>query len=143
MSISYEEDVFAWANEQAALLRAGKFNLLDIEHIADEVEDVGKSEKRELESRLAALMGQMLTRQFQPANRSKSWERTIREQRKRAIQKLEETPSLTPLLSDPKWLDGAWGDAVTAAIKDTGLDAFPETCPWSVHQILDPGFLPA
>jgi hypothetical protein len=46
------------------------------------------------------------------------------------------------LLSDAKWLDGAWGDAVTAAIKETGLDAFPETCPWSVDQILDSGFLP-
>jgi len=46
MSISYEKDVVAWASEQAALLRAGKFSELDIEHIADEVEDVGRSEKR-------------------------------------------------------------------------------------------------
>jgi hypothetical protein len=143
MGSSYEKDVVAWANEQSALLRAGKFNLLDIEHIADEVEDVGKSEKRELESRLAVLMAHLLKWQFQPANRSKSWERTLRVQRKRAIQKLEETPSLTPLLSDPKWIDGAWGDAVTAAIKETGLDTFPETCPWSVGNLLDLDFLPS
>ena len=60
MSTRYETDVVAWANEQAALLRAGKFSALDIEHIADEVEDVGKSEKRELASRMAVLLSHLL-----------------------------------------------------------------------------------
>ena len=60
MSTTYETDIVAWANEQAALLRAGKLSQLDIEHIADEVEDVGKSEQRELASRLAILLAHLL-----------------------------------------------------------------------------------
>ena len=142
-SAAYEADVLAWANEQAALVRAGKFAQLDIEHVADEEEDVGKSERRELESRVAALMAQLLKWRFQPANQSKNWERTIREQRKRVVKKLKETPSLAPLLSDPAWIDGAWGDAVTAALAETGLDALPENCPWSiVDQVLVDGWFP-
>ena len=52
MSTTYEKDIIVWATEQAALLRAGKLSALDIEHIAEEIEDVGKSEKRELSSRM-------------------------------------------------------------------------------------------
>jgi hypothetical protein len=55
MSTRYETDVVAWANEQASLLRAGRFELLDRDHIAEEIEDVGKSEQRELASRMSVL----------------------------------------------------------------------------------------
>ena len=60
MTTTYETDIIAWANEQAAFIRAGKFDLLDIEHIAEEIEDVGKSEKRELASRMAVLLMHLL-----------------------------------------------------------------------------------
>ncbi len=54
---TYENDVIAWAEEQSGLLRSGQFDLLDIEHIAEEIEDVGKSEQRELANRMALLLG--------------------------------------------------------------------------------------
>ena len=63
---TYEKDIIAWANEQAKLLRAGQFGQLDIEHIAEEIEDVGKSEQRELASRMAILLAHLLKWQFQP-----------------------------------------------------------------------------
>ena len=56
MGIAYEKDIVAWANEQASFIRAGRFDLLDLENIAEEIEDVGKSEKRELASRMAVLI---------------------------------------------------------------------------------------
>ena len=76
---SYDQDVAAWSVEQARLLRAGLFHLADVEHIADEIEDVGKSEARELASRMAVLLAHRLKWEFQPTYRSVSWENTIRE----------------------------------------------------------------
>ncbi|HEY5106375.1 MAG TPA: DUF29 domain-containing protein [Caulobacteraceae bacterium] len=142
MSATYETDVVAWANEQAALLRSGNLSGLDIEHIADEVEDVGKSEKRELASRMAVLLAHLLKRRAQGANRSASWEVTIRVQRKAVAAHLEDVPSLKATLRDDRWFSGVWGDAVDQATKETGLADFPELCPWPIDQILDPSFLP-
>ncbi len=102
---------------------------------------MGKSEKRELASRMAVLLAHLLEWQVQPVRRSASWDRTIREQRKQVLRKLNETPSLRPLLSDPEWGEGAWGDAVTLAISETGLDAFPEACPWLLTDVLEDGWL--
>ena len=73
MNTNYETDVVAWANEQARLIRAGKFDQLDLEHLAEEIEDVGKSEQRELASRMAVLLMHLLKWKFQPERRSKSW----------------------------------------------------------------------
>ena len=70
--VSYAEDVAVWAVEQARLLRAGRFDLVDIEHIADEIEDVGKSESRELASRMAVMLMHYLKWQFQPSLRTAS-----------------------------------------------------------------------
>ena len=60
MGTRYEQDVVAWAREQAALLREGKFSAIDVEHIAEEIEDVGKSEQRELSSRMAVLLARVV-----------------------------------------------------------------------------------
>ena len=81
--VSYDEDVLLWSRQQARLLREGRFSELDVEHLADEIEDVGKSEKRELASRCAVLMAHLLKWRFQPSIRSSSWRATIRDQRKR------------------------------------------------------------
>jgi len=72
-TISYETDIVAWANEQAQLVRAGRFELLDLEHIAEEIEDVGKSEQRELASRMTILLAHLLKWQFQPEQQGRSW----------------------------------------------------------------------
>jgi hypothetical protein len=66
-TVNYEADIVAWANEQAWLVRNKKFELLDIEHIAEEIEGVGKSEQRELASRMAVLLCHLLKWQYQPA----------------------------------------------------------------------------
>jgi hypothetical protein len=139
----YEQDILAWSDQQAALLRAGRFDLLDILHIADEIEDVGKSEKRELRSRTAVLLAHLLKWQAQPDYRGKSWERTIRAQRKAIRLHLDEVPSLKAILRDRRWLSGVWADAVSQAAQETGLEAFPEECPWDLAgEVLAEGWLP-
>lgn len=144
MSVAYDKDIVAWANEQAALIRAGCFDLLDLENIAEEIEDVGKSEKRELESRMAVLLAHLLKWQFQPTHRGASWEKTIRDQRRRVLIRLEDTPSLKHVLQNTNWRDDTWIDAVEQAAKETGIDLlkFPETQPWTVEQVLDQEFFP-
>jgi len=141
---SYETDVIAWANEQAALIRAGRFNMLDLEHIADEIEDVGKSEQRELESRMAVLLAHLVKWQYQPDRRGNSWRHTITEQRKRVVQRIQKTPSLKVDLNNLDWWSGVWVDALDIATRDTGFfyERFPEECPWDYMQITNTDFWP-
>ena len=91
-TISYDKDVILWSQEQAALLRAGRFSQLDIEHLADEIEDVGKSEKREFAGRMAILLAHLLKWHYQPERRGRSWRTTISVQRERIADAVEETP---------------------------------------------------
>ncbi len=141
---SYDEDIIAWANEQARLLREGQFSQLDIEHIAEEIEDVGKSEQRELESRMAVLLAHLLKWQHQPERQGNSWRNTIKDQRDRIARRLRKTPSLKADLDDGEWWRGVWADALDITVKETSLfyDAFPETCPWTLEQIMDVDFWP-
>lgn len=144
MATAYSTDVIAWANEQAALLRAGNFGALDIEHIADEVEDVGKSERRELMSRMVVLLVHLLKWRFQPERRGASWQTTVRHQRRLIDLDLQETPSLKVSLADAAWQEKAWLAAVgqASSVTNMGEDIFPEICPWTTDQILDQAFLP-
>jgi hypothetical protein len=129
----YETDIVAWASEQARLIRAGRFDLLDLEHIAEEIEDVGKSEQRELANRMAILLAHLLKWQHQPERRGASWELTIRNQRRSITRCLEETPSLRGKLADNRWLAGIWDDATAKAAEETGLASFPKDCPWLIE----------
>ena len=142
MSAQYEQDIVAWANEQARLLRAGRFDLIDIANIAEEIEDVGKSEQRELISRMAVLLAHLLKWQYQPERRGNSWRRTIQTQRKRLLITLEETPSLKARLTEMVWWNKVWLEAVEQAIQETNLDVFPEACPWTFAEIMDENWLP-
>jgi hypothetical protein len=138
----YDRDIIAWANEQARLLRAGHLEQLDLEHLAEEIEDVGKSEQRELASRMAVLLAHLIKWQFQPERRGSSWQRTIREQRNSIARRLRRTPSLAGSLTDPDWWADAWGDAVAIATAETRLDTFPDACPWDLTEIQNPNWLP-
>ena len=111
---------------------------MDIEHIAEEIEDVGKSEQRELASRMAALLCHLLKWQYQPARQSSSWKPTIKTQRERIRHRLNKTPSLKNCLNDDEWWADAWADVRDAAEKETGIcyDKFPEKCDWQVENIL-------
>lgn len=145
MGTAYETDVIAWANEQAALLRSGQLSAIDIENIAEEILDVGKSEQRELESRMAVLLAHLLKWKFQPERRGSSWEETIDTQRSRIERRLRKTPSLKASLSDADWWADAWDDAMDEASKETGISrkTFPKNCSWTVEEILTDGWLPA
>jgi len=138
MSVEYEKDFFAWSLEQAHLLRSGHFSQLDIAHLVEEIEDLGKRERRALESRLAVLVGHLLKWQLQPdyPNR-KSWRATINTQRRALVKLLEENPSFASMLDQV--IADAYPDAVDLAVAETPLDyeAFPRTCPWNREQILD------
>ncbi len=138
----YDRDFHAWANEQAALLRAGKFDLADIENIAEEIESMGRSEKRELVNRLAILLTHLLKWRFQPGFRGNSWRLTIEEQRDRLREHLRDNPSLTAHL-DPSITD-AYRRARLGGERETGLPRaiFPETCPFTVDDILNEDFWP-
>jgi len=144
MQTPYEQDVVAWAREQAALLRAGNLSAIDIEHIAEEIEDVGKSEQRELASRMSVLLAHLLKWRLQAERRGASCRTTLRIQRSAIERRLNKTPSLKPMLGDEDWISDMWGDARQQAANETGIDAavLPETCPWSMAQALDPDFYP-
>jgi hypothetical protein len=144
MGNTYDADVVAWASEQAALLRAGRLSDLDIEHIAEEIEDVGKSEQRELASRMAVLLSHLLKWEYQPERREGSWEDTIRTRRERIERRICKTPSLKASLTDADWQADAWDDAVDDAVKETGIarKVFPKSCPWTKEQIMSQDFYP-
>jgi hypothetical protein len=138
----YERDFYAWANEQAALLRAGKLGDADIGNIAEEIESMGRSEKRELESRFTVLLSHLLKWQFQPERRGKSWRVTIEQQRRQLAKHLRENPSLKSAVGET--VLSAYEDARIEAEKETDLDreVFPLDCPYTLDQLMDLTFLP-
>ena len=97
---SYEEDYVAWAERQAAHLRAGRVDALDLPNLAEELEDMGRSERRELDSRLEILIAHLLKKELQPEAYTRSWDATINEQRRALRRLLESSPSLTTRLAD-------------------------------------------
>jgi len=141
---TYDKDIVAWANEQAQLLRARRFDLLDIEHLAEEIEDVGKREQQELANRMAKLLAYMLKWKVQPSWQGSSWQRSINEQRKIIKMRLSKYPGLQTVLTDDDWHSEIWADAVTQAVDETGLADFPNDCPWSFpDQVLLDGWFPS
>jgi hypothetical protein len=150
--VSYDEDILLWSQQQARLLRERRFAELDLEHLADEIEDVGKSEKRELASRVAVLLAQLIKWKVQRQRRSSSWEATIRDQRRRIVMLLDETPSLNALcINNPQWIAGVWLDARVLARKEMRIkgdamamleDSLWRDAVWPMGTILDPVFWP-
>src|SRR5271156_1447055 len=90
----YERDFYAWANEQASLLRAGRLAEADLENIAEEIESMARSEKRELTNRLKLLLTHLLKWRYQPTLRCKGWSYTIEGQRGDLADHLADNPSL-------------------------------------------------
>ena len=140
--IDYEKDFDSWALHHAQLLREGRFSELDIEHLAEELEDMGKSDRRALESRFIILIAHLLKWEYQPSHRSSSWERSIDEQRLRLDRLLRNNPGLKPYL--PEAVAEVYPDAVKLAAKETKILPihFPQQCPYSIEQIRDEDFYP-
>ena len=141
-SQEYDKDFYGWVFHNAALIRAGRFHEVDAEHVAEELESMGKSDKRELINRLALLMAHLLKWQYQSVRRSKSWRLTIKEQRIQIRQLLEESPSLKHEIATK--LDAAYEQAVVAVEIETALDesTFPARCPFTLDECLDSSFFP-
>ena len=138
----YDEDFAVWTSETASLLRERRFDEVDIEHVAEEIEDMGKRDKRELHSRLAVLILHLLKWKWQPERKSESWRSTIAAQRMEIDLVLDDSPSLRRAI--PETLSQVYRRALKTATAETGLPArtFPRECPFSPDQILDLSFLP-
>ena len=124
------------------MLRAGRFDEADIERIAEELEDMDKRDRRELLSRARVLLAHLLKWRFQPDRRSLSWEETIDTQGTDIADLLRDMPSLRAALAAS--LPAVYADAVRPAARETRLarTAFPDACPFTLAEILDPEFLP-
>jgi len=140
---SYETDFHAWAIHNAELLRQGRLSDIDLEHIADELESMGASERRELLSRLQVLVLHLLKYELQPDRRGKSWLLTINHQRTAIERLLEQSPSLSRMLDDAN-LGKVYRSAVRDALIETDLERhlFPADCPYAIAEILDEDWLP-
>ena len=135
MSRLYDTDYHAWTRRTATDLRAGRVDAVDLCEIAEEIEDLGKSERRALESCLAQLLLHLLKWDKQPELRSVSWQVSIRKQRRQMERILDESLSLRPCL--PELIATAYLDAVDDAIAETGLAPFRKSCPYSIIDILE------
>jgi len=140
--INYEQDFYGWTQEQAALLRAGRLSDLDIDNLIEEIETMGRSEKRAIESRLTVLLMHLLKWKYQPDRRGRSWTLTIVGQRLKLNRVIKDNPGLKSQISDI--LCNAYEIAKVNAYKETKIDedVFDIDCPWTFEQIMDSGFYP-
>ena len=133
----YESDFYLWTQQQAALMRQGEFNRidLDIEHIAEEIESMGRREKHSLHSYLFNVMMHLLKWRYQPDRRGASWQGSIFNGRDQIEMLLEENPSLQPQMDF--LAQKAYPKARRLAATETGLPlaTFPEQCPFTIEQI--------
>jgi hypothetical protein len=138
----YDQDFVLWSERQAALIRAGRFERVDWENVAEAIESLGISDRRQLRHRLEVLMMHLLKWQFQPLHRSRSWQSTIRVQRGRIERLLEESPSLRREVGDLSREEYATARAEASGETGFALRTFPKTPPYTPDQILDEDFFP-
>ena len=138
----YEQDFYAWVGEQVEALRSGHTQGLDIENLAEEIEDMGRSQRRAVKSALIIILIHLLKYRYQPHHRTNSWRASIREHRRRVRDELADSPSLRPYIE--RILDDCYQDAREAAADESGLPVvtFPAVCPFALEQALDRNFLP-
>ena len=138
----YDEDFYAWTREQAKLLRQGRFTDADIANICEELDSMGRTEKRELASRLRVLLAHLLKWAYQPEARTRSWAATIVTQRADLRDHLADNPSLAARRDEV--VAELYDKARRLAAAETGLleEHFPVTCPWPFTQIVDDAFWP-
>lgn len=132
----YERDFYSWLMEQARHVRDGRWDAVDRENLAEEIESLGREQFNKLESALRVLMLHVLKWDHQPANRSRSWVLSIRSQRLEAEDVLSDNPGLKPRVAEA--VARGYRKARLEAAKETGLDedAFPATCPYTWDEIV-------
>ncbi|MFH0821681.1 MAG: DUF29 domain-containing protein [Pseudomonadota bacterium] len=139
-TVSYDEDYHAWARQNAELIRQGRLSEVDVEHVAEELDNMGKSQKRELVSRLSVLLAHLLKWQYQPDRRSGSWVGTIVTQRAEIVLLLDESPSLMHDIHAS--IGKGYKIARERAAGETGIpaNAFPESCPYTLDEMVTEEF---
>jgi hypothetical protein len=132
----YWNDFYSWLMEQAAHLRAGRWDALDRENLAEEIDSLGREQFNKLESALRVLIMHMLKWDYQPQRRGRSWMLSIKGQRLELEDVLADNPGLTPRI--PEATERAYRKARIEAAKETGLDenTFPEACPYTWNDIV-------
>jgi hypothetical protein len=138
----YERDFYLWIEQQASRLRERRFDELDVANLLEEIEDMGRSEKRAIESNLVVLLTHLLKYRLQPDQRSSSWRGSIVEHRRRMRKLIKESPSLLAIARG--MFSECYADSCEQAAAESGLspDSFPAEPPFSLEQILDPKYLP-
>jgi uncharacterized protein DUF29 len=138
----YETDFYAWTQAQAAAIRAGAWDDVDRDHLAEEIEDVGKSERQALMSHLRVLLTNLLKWEHQPEQHSDSWIHSIGNAQIEMQTILDEIPSLCPEL--PAFVARAYQQARWLAAQEMLVDRVrvPDTCRWSPDHLLSPDIVP-
>ncbi|KAI9130180.1 DUF29 domain-containing protein [Acaryochloris sp. CCMEE 5410] len=133
----YDQDFHAWTQRQVELLQTQQWEQVDIKNLIEEIESLGRQERRELCNRLGVLLGHLLKWHYQPEARSKSWFYTIKEQRIRIVRHIQENPSLKPYLNEAITI--GYEDGLLLVGKETPLDPqqLPQSCPFSKAEIFD------
>ena len=139
----YEQDLFAWTQQQVNLLTHQRWHELDVENLIDELEGMARRDRREMINRLIILIAHLLKWEFQPDHQSGSWRGSIQEQRLQLNGLLEDSPSLHQQFIES--LEKAYPQAVKLASKEIELPTtkFPNECPYELAQLLDEDFLPS
>jgi hypothetical protein len=140
----YDQDFYAWTQQQAQLLKSGKFADVDLNHLIEEIESMGARERKELISRLEVLLTHLLKWQYQPERRGRSWQLSIIEEREKLLDHLQTNPSLKNPSVFADYLAKSYKYALIGAQRETGLSrsAFPAICPYTEEQIFDEDFYP-
>jgi predicted DNA-binding ribbon-helix-helix protein len=139
---TYNKDLYLWGQEHIKLLKQGRLNELDIEHLIEEIEDMGKSEQRGISSHLRVLLMHLLKWEFQERFRGGSWLGSIRNSRLSIDDLIKTSPSLKNKPQND--LSEIYKQAREWASDETGLklETFPEECPYNIEQVLNKSWLP-
>lgn len=139
---THDIDFYTWTQQQVTLLQHRQWGELDLDNLIDEIGSMGRSEKRELDSRLAVLLAHLLKWQYEPARQGKSWRLTIKEQRIKIKKCLRDNPGLKLQVSDI--MMDAYDEGLIIAMRETEMDEsiFPTICPWSFERIIADDFWP-
>jgi hypothetical protein len=131
----YERDFYSWLMEQAGFVRDGRWDAVDRDNLAEEIESLGREQFNKLVSALRVLMMHMLKWDHQPERRSRSWMLSITVQREHLADVLDDNPGLKPRIAEA--LHRAYRTARLEAAQETGLDdkVFPATCPYSFDDV--------
>jgi hypothetical protein len=138
----YEQDFYLWIEKAAALLQEGNLEELDLENLIEEIECMGRSEKRSISSNLEVILMLLLKYKYQPDKRSNSWRYTIIEHRRRISKELRESPSLKKYFLDIFADEYDGSRKLAAAETGINIENFPIDAPFTPDQALDEDFLP-